>query len=76
MIADDTLGAETILEDAQLKNIFKDTVEDFERHAKDRDLEIFKLSILNDNPMTLQEIGDKYGISRERAQTTRDEDYS
>ena len=67
MIADDTLGAETILEDAQLKNIFKDTVEDFEKTLKDRDLEIFKLRILSDKPMTLQEIGDKYNISRERA---------
>ena len=31
-----------------------------------RELEIFDLRIFSDNPVTLQEIGDRYGISRER----------
>ena len=32
----------------------------------ERELEIFDLRIFSDNPVTLQEIGDRYGISRER----------
>ena len=31
-----------------------------------REVEIFELRIFSDNPVTLQEIGDRYGISRER----------
>ena len=31
-----------------------------------REKEIFDLRIFSDNPVTLQEIGDRYGISRER----------
>jgi RNA polymerase sigma-32 factor len=31
-----------------------------------REIEIFELRIFSDNPVTLQEIGDRYGISRER----------
>jgi RNA polymerase sigma-32 factor len=31
-----------------------------------RELEIFDLRIFSDDPVTLQEIGDRYGISRER----------
>jgi RNA polymerase sigma-32 factor len=31
-----------------------------------RELEIFDLRIFSDTPVTLQEIGDRYGISRER----------
>lgn len=67
LIADKTEGAESILEDLQLKSLFEGTVKKFEETLKERDLEIFKLRILNDSPMTLQEIGDKYNISRERA---------
>jgi RNA polymerase sigma-32 factor len=31
-----------------------------------RELEIFELRVFSDSPATLQEIGDKYHISRER----------
>ena len=31
-----------------------------------RELEIFEKRIFSDSPATLQEIGDRYGISRER----------
>ena len=31
-----------------------------------REKEIFDLRIFSDSPVTLQEIGDRYGISRER----------
>ncbi len=67
LIADQTDDAESVLEDLQLKSLFDGTVKEFEKTLKERDLEIFKLRILNDKPPTLQEIGDKYNISRERA---------
>lgn len=39
----------------------------FEQTLRGREITIFKERLLNDQPKTLQEIGDLYGISRERA---------
>ena len=41
-------------------------IAEFRSRLSDRELEIFDLRIFSDNPVTLQEIGDKYSISRER----------
>ncbi|MBC8393540.1 MAG: RNA polymerase subunit sigma-70, partial [Deltaproteobacteria bacterium] len=38
----------------------------FRQKMTERECEIFDLRIFSDNPVTLQEIGDRYGISRER----------
>ena len=67
MLRDESEDAESILENSQLKSLFGETVKEYEKTLKDRDLEIFRERILSEKPMTLQEIGEKYGISRERA---------
>ncbi len=41
-------------------------IAEFRSRLSDRELEIFDLRVFSDNPVTLQEIGDKYSISRER----------
>jgi RNA polymerase sigma-32 factor len=41
-------------------------VEQFAATLKDKELEIFRARLLSENPPTLQEIGGKFGISRER----------
>ncbi|MEZ4524469.1 MAG: RNA polymerase factor sigma-32 [Desulfobacterales bacterium] len=41
-------------------------IAEFRDRLSDRELEIFDLRIFSDNPVTLQEIGDRYSISRER----------
>ncbi len=38
----------------------------FKKKMNKRELEIFNMRIFSDDPATLQEIGDRYGISRER----------
>jgi RNA polymerase sigma-32 factor len=38
----------------------------FRHQMSDREQEIFDTRIFSDNPATLQEIGDRYNISRER----------
>ena len=35
--------------------------------ASERDLYIWKMRLLSDDPVTLQEVGEKFGVSRERA---------
>ncbi len=41
-------------------------IREFRKKLTERELEIFDLRIFSDAPATLQEIGDRYGISRER----------
>ncbi|MFP4032095.1 MAG: RNA polymerase sigma factor RpoD/SigA [Desulfococcaceae bacterium] len=41
-------------------------IAEFKKKLTDRELEIFDSRIFSDSPVTLQEIGDRYGISRER----------
>jgi RNA polymerase sigma-32 factor len=41
-------------------------MEDFAHTLKDKELVIFRERLLNEDPVTLREIGEKYSISRER----------
>jgi RNA polymerase sigma-32 factor len=59
--ADDRLGNE------ELKRIFREHLAEFSRTLKDKERFIFDKRLMTDEPMTLQEIGDQYGVSRERA---------
>lgn len=50
----------------EMESILHDKIEEFQKKMSKREVEIFKQRIFSDEPITLQEIGDKYGISRER----------
>ena len=67
LIASDLENPEDRMERLEMQHIFKEHLVEFERTLKDRELQIFKMRLLSDEPMTLQEIGDRYGITRERA---------
>ena len=67
LIPADVETAEELLASEQLKAIFNEHVVEFRDTLKGRDLEIFEARMIAEKPMTLQEIGDRYGISRERA---------
>ncbi|MFK7823367.1 MAG: RNA polymerase factor sigma-32 [Oligoflexales bacterium] len=62
-----SVNIEELLSDAQVKYIFAQHLEEFKGNLSGRDLDIFNRRLVADKPMTLQEIGDAYGISRERA---------
>ncbi|MBW2553410.1 MAG: RNA polymerase factor sigma-32 [Deltaproteobacteria bacterium] len=54
------------LEDNEIKSILYEKLKDFKKTLKDKELYIYENRILAENPATLQEIGDKYGVTRER----------
>ena len=58
---------ENKLSDYQIKDIFKNHLGEFQATLAGRDLDIFNRRLLKEKPITLQEIGDHYSISRERA---------
>ncbi|HKF27748.1 MAG TPA: RNA polymerase factor sigma-32 [Candidatus Binataceae bacterium] len=48
------------------RNFARERVEEFAATLKDKELEIFNQRLLTEDPATLQEIGERFGISRER----------
>ncbi len=50
----------------EIEELLHNKIAEFRKKMTPRELEIFDLRIFSDNPVTLQEIGDRYGISRER----------
>ena len=67
MLAAPGQGADDVFADAEIKTIFAEHLSAFRQTLKGRDLEIFEARLMADDPVTLQEIGDRYGFSRERA---------
>lgn len=67
LIASDTASVEEELARRELENIFGEQLLEFKKTLTGRDLEIFNDRIVSEQPLTLQQIGDKYKISRERA---------
>ncbi len=50
----------------EIESILTSKISAFKENMNPRELEIFEQRVFSENPATLQEIGDKYGISRER----------
>ncbi len=50
----------------EIESLLHDKIAEFRKKLTKRELEIFDLRIFSDSPVTLQEIGDRYNISRER----------
>jgi RNA polymerase sigma-32 factor len=59
-------GAESLLEAGQLKELLRDKLDLFRETLSDREKNILEKRLLAESPVTLQEIGEEYGISRER----------
>ena len=61
-------GPEAQMADNELQALVKEKLAEFRSTliGKDKDLAIFDLRLVADDPLTLQDLGDKFGISRER----------
>lgn len=66
-IVDTTPNAEEILTKQDLQGIFNNYLDQFVETLNTRDRFILANRLMSDSPLSLQEIGDKYNISRERA---------
>ena len=60
-------AADVMLADAELQNALRGKLATFRQTLKGKDLEIFDLRLAtHEDPLTLQELGDRFGVSRER----------
>jgi RNA polymerase sigma-32 factor len=64
MTASDSV--ENLVSRKEIKAILNRGIAEFRKEMTPRELDIFDLRIFSDEPKTLREIGDSYGISRER----------
>src|ERR1019366_10544446 len=68
MMATSAEGPEALTADSELQALLKDKLGEFRKTllGKDKELAIFDYRLVADEPLTLQELGDQFGISRER----------
>ncbi len=68
MMPTTSAGPETLMADGELQALLKDKFAQFRKTlvGKEKDLAIFDERLVADDPLTLQELGDRFGISRER----------
>jgi RNA polymerase sigma-32 factor len=61
-------GPEAIMADEELQSMLKERLAEFRTTllAKEKELAIFDERLVSDDPLTLQDLGDRFGISRER----------
>ena len=59
-------GPDTLTASAELAELVKGKLDVFRNTLKAKDLEIFDKRIVAEDPMTLQQLGDQFGVSRER----------
>ncbi len=57
---------EALLSRQELGEILKSKLDSFQKELTPREKEIFNKRILTEDPLTLQELGDHFGVSRER----------
>ena len=60
------ISPDTQVSRKEIKEILHEKLEAFKKNLNDRELDILKNRLFSDSPVTLQEIGKNYGISRER----------
>ena len=66
VIADDSSTAEDIVVQEQFDSVLRDAVEEFKKTADEKEIEIIERRLFVEEPATLQEIADIFGVSRER----------
>jgi RNA polymerase sigma-32 factor len=63
---------EEVLAEAELKDLFRRKLEEFKQGLNEKELDILNLRLLAEHPLTLQEIGARHQISRERVRQIED----
>jgi RNA polymerase sigma-32 factor len=63
---------EDILAEAEMKDLFRKKLQEFRRELNDKETDILDSRLLAEKPLTLQEIGARHGISRERVRQIED----
>lgn len=66
-------GADELLGESEQRVMFSKMLADFGKTLKGREKVVFEQRMTSEKPLTLQEIGDKYGVTKERARQIEEE---
>jgi len=66
MLPTSVSGPDSAVAEGEMQQIVKEKLADFRTTLKGKDIQIFDERLVAEEPLTLQELGDKFGISRER----------
>lgn len=66
-LADEHEGADDVLARDQWIRLIRDKLPEFQKNLSPKELQILRERLLADEPKTLQEVADVYGLTRERA---------
>ena len=59
-------GPDAIAEGTELSELVRERLDEFRKTLSGKDIAIFDKRLVSDEPMTLQQLGDEFGVSRER----------
>jgi RNA polymerase sigma-32 factor len=59
-------GPDVLMEGVELQEIVRARLEEFRRGLQGKELIIFEQRLIAEDPMTLQQLGEQFGVSRER----------
>lgn len=65
-LSDDKESIDDQLSEAEGRSVLLEKLSEYRTKLKGKELDIYDNRIMSENPLTLQELGDKYSISRER----------
>lgn len=65
-LASNEAAVDDVLAETEIKDLLHEKLETFRNTLNDRELEILEKRILAEEPETLQDMGERFGISRER----------
>jgi len=66
MMPTSVTGPDTAVAEGEIQQMVKAKLADFRTTLKGKDIQIFDERLVAEEPLTLQELGDRFGISRER----------
>jgi RNA polymerase sigma-32 factor len=66
LLPDKTMDIDEQLSEAESRSILLKKLVEYRKRLSEKELDIFDNRIMSDSPINLQELGDKYNISRER----------
>lgn len=59
-------GPEAAAQGAELSSLLREHLDEFRKTLTGKDVDIFEKRLVAEEPLTLQELGDQFGVSRER----------
>jgi RNA polymerase sigma-32 factor len=66
LLPETSAGPDDLVEATEMHQLLKEQLEEFRKTLSGKDIAIFEKRLVADDPLTLQELGDEFGVSRER----------